>query len=51
MRETGSEWWPVVERIFWPTLRKLQTCLECIDLTPEADNLLLLRGEVEWCGH
>jgi hypothetical protein len=47
VRETSSEWWTVVERVFRSTLGELQAGAESIDLLPVFEDLLLFLGEVE----
>ena len=47
MRKTGRERRTIIEGVFRPSFRKLQACLEGIDLAPELDDLFLLLRKVE----
>lgn len=51
MRPSSSKRGPIVKRKFGTTLRKLETCLERVDLPPELNDLFFFSSKIEGRGN
>ena len=46
MRKSSGKWWPIVESVWFLSLRSTHRFMECVDLLPVFENLVFLKREI-----